>query len=252
MNLCPYCGDLARLEVSDVYLDTRELTLDACCEENLAGWIDSIRLFSRRERARWMFELTGLVVHDVLATDDTLSWTLDYGLELRAVPFSVAQEFIRDHHRHCDPPTGWKYGAALFNGAEMVGAVTAGRPSSRALDAQGCIEVTRVCVRDLRPHGLVKNACSILYGYACRKAFDRGYSRVVTYTKKSESGISLRAAGFTPMSESPGGSWSREGRPRGNGRNTGPKIRWERWKHIQLPIQQRLPYEQAVLLKRAA
>lgn len=228
MEPCPCCGEPAYLDVTDVCLETREVCLDACCEWNLVGWIDSIRSFTRRERARWMLEATGLVVHDILAESDTLRWTLHYGLELRDIEFSVAKEFIREHHRECDPPTGWKYGKALFNGEELIGVVTVGRPGSRHLDAQGCMEVTRVCVKDLAPHGLVANACSTLYGFACRKAFEKGYGRVVTYTKKGESGASLRAAGFVPVAISRGGEWHRRGRPRHPGRNTVPKIRWER------------------------
>jgi hypothetical protein len=242
MELCPFCGDMAWLDVAEICIETRELVLDACCEENLAGWIESIPEFSRRERAQWIFQKTGLVVEDVLVTEDTLHWTLDYGLELREVSFTVAKEFIRAHHRHCDPPKGWKYGAALFNGTELVGVVTAGRPVSRVLAAKGCMEITRVCVMDLRPHALVANACSILYGYACREAFERGYRRVVTYTRGHESGTSLRAAGFAPVATSRGGSWDRRGRSRKRSRNTGPKIRWERWKGEQLPFQRRLGF----------
>lgn len=199
-----------------------------------------------------MAELTGLIVRDVLVTDDTLHWTLDYGLELGPISFSDAKEFIRSHHRHCDPPVGWKYGAALFNGGELVGVMSAGRPVSRVLAATQCIEISRVCVKDLRPHGLVENACSLLYGYACREAFERGYERVITYTRRHERGTSLRAAGFVPVAISRGGSWSRQGRQRTSKRSTGPKVRWERWKSIQLPIQHRFAFSSYESLKIAA
>lgn len=252
MELCPCCGEEATLDVADIYLDTRELVLDACCEENLAGWIESIRQLGRRERARWMAELTGLIVKDILVDDDTLHWTLDYGLEFGPISFSDAKEFIRLHHRHCDPPVGWKYGAALFNGGELVGVVSAGRPVSRMLAAKKCIEVSRVCVKELRPHGLVENACSMLYGYACREAFKRGYERVVTYTQRHEQGSSLRAAGFVPVATSRGGSWSRRGRQRTDKHSTGPKIRWERWKATQLPIQYRFAFATHESLRIAA
>ncbi len=243
MAICSYCGEFAYLEVSEVLIATRELNLDACCEWNLAGWIDSIQGFSRRERAQWMLDATGLVVHDILTQDGVLRWTLHYGLEIGEVSFPVAKEFIQEHHRHCDPPQGWKYGAALFNGDEMVAVMTAGRPGSRHLDAQGCMEITRICVKDMEPYGLVANACSILYGYACREAFKRGYERVVTYTRKGEPGTSLRAAGFAPVVVSRGGEWDRPGRPRRSGRNTVPKIRWERRKGQVLPVQRRLQFE---------
>ena len=252
MELCPYCGDWASLDVAEVFLDTREVVLDACCEGNLAGWLDTIEQFGRRERVLWMVEKTGLIVKDVLVTHDTLHWTLHYGLELRPVSFAEAKEFIRIHHRHCDPPIGWKYGAALFNGGECVGVVTAGRPVSRLLDAKQCIEVSRVCVKDLSPHTLVANACSMLYGYACREAFERGYSRVISYTMRHESGASLRAAGFYPVATSRGGSWSRRSRPRKDRRLSGPKVRWERWKSAQLPFQLRFSFVSNQVLKIAA
>lgn len=252
MEQCPCCGHRPRLDVLDIDLHTREITLDACCEENLSGWIDSMPWFTRRERASWVFRQTGLQVHDVVSSGDTLQWTLDFGLTLDTIAFAAARDFIAEHHRHCDPPVGWMYGASLRNGADLVGVVIAGRPNSRILAAKGCIEITRVCVRDLYPRSLVKNACSILYGYACREAFKRGCTRVVTYTRKGESGASLRAAGFTPVAKSRGGPWNRKGRPRKTGRNTGPKIRWERWKGQQLPFQQQIPFADTEALPLAA
>lgn len=243
MDVCPCCGELAYVGVSEVLISSREIILDACCEWNLSGWVESLHFSSRRERSQWLLQATGLFVHDVLTDAGTLCWTLHYGLEIRDVTFAVAKEFIREHHRHCDPPPGWKFGAALFNGDDMVAVVTAGRPSSRHLDAQGCMEITRVCVKDMEPRDLVANACSMLYGYACREAFQRGFGRVVTYTKKDESGASLRAAGFTPVVSRGGGEWARRGRRRRPGRNTVPKTRWERWKDQILPLQKRIRFD---------
>lgn len=142
---------------------------------------------------------TGIYVRDVIVTDDVLTWTLDYGLRLRPISFAEAKEFIEEHHRHCGPPVGRQYGAAVSNGAEMVGVMTAGRPVSAELARQGCVEVNRVCVRATTPAALVTNACSMLYGYACREAFRRGHDRVVTYTLSTERGPPLRAAGFLPV-----------------------------------------------------
>lgn len=69
MAICPYCAVFAYLEVSEVLIATRELNLDACCEWNLAGWIDSIQDSSRRERVQSMLDATGLVVHDIFTQD---------------------------------------------------------------------------------------------------------------------------------------------------------------------------------------
>jgi len=81
MEFCPYCGEIASLEVEKLYIETREIVLNTCCESNLQGWIDSIRCFSHRDRVRWMREMTGLIVHDILLDGDALSWTLHYGME---------------------------------------------------------------------------------------------------------------------------------------------------------------------------
>jgi len=244
MDICPFCGEEAVCCVREVWEELREIELDACCETNLEGWIDSIRCWSRCERTQWMLEETGLTVKDLLVRDGTLHWTLHYGLRLGPVSFADAKTFVARHHRHCDAPVGWKYGKAVFNGHEMVGVVMVGRPVSPALSAQGCIEINRVCVLDHRPHALVENACSMLYGFACREAFRRGYRRVITYTTQDERGTSLRAAGFRPVARSKGGSWNRKGRPRTDKSSTAPKIRWERWcDAAALPIQQRLVFE---------
>lgn len=148
MEMCPCCGDWASFGVSEVYPELRKLVLHACCHENLCGWIAEIASWSRRRRVQWMLYETGLLVREIVLTEDVLSWTFDYGLRLEPVDFATARDFIRDHHRHCVPPVGWKYGAAVFNGSERIGVVTAGRPISAELARQGCIEVNRVCVRD--------------------------------------------------------------------------------------------------------
>jgi hypothetical protein len=85
-----------------------------------------------------------------------------------------------------------------------MGVMTVGRPISSALARQGCMEVNRLCVKDFYPRELVRNACSMLYGFACREAFSRGYRRVITYTLQSEKGTSLKAAGFRPVARGPG------------------------------------------------
>lgn len=243
MDICPVCGDIARFGVDEVIWELREVVVSACCDENLEGWLESVRSFSRTERAVWMFQETGIHVRDILVSGDVVSWTLDYGLHLEQVSLSNAKEFIREHHRHCEPPIGWKYGAAVFNGGKMIGVVTAGRPVSAELARQGFIEVNRVCVRQTTPRALAANACSMLYGYACREAFRRGHDRVVTYTLSTERGTSLRASGFLPVAKTQGGSWNRRARPRTDKSVIIPKVRWERWRDsASLPVQRTLPF----------
>ena len=52
------------------------------------------------------------------------------------------------------------------------------------------------------------NACSKLYGACCRIGFEMGYERIVTYTLASETGASLRAAGFAFDGVAGGREWT--------------------------------------------
>ena len=91
----------------------------------------------------------------------------------------------------------------------MVGVAICGQPVARRLDDGKTIEVRRVCT------GGAKNACSCLYGACARIAREFGYERIITYTLHSESGASLRAAGYTIVTTEAGGvSWNVPSRPR--------------------------------------
>lgn len=107
----------------------------------------------------------------------------------------------------------------------------AGRPGSRVLAAdRSTIEITRVCTLEQR------NASSRLYGAICRAAAALGYRRAITYTLASESGASLRAAGFVLEERLQArASWASAGRPRYDANLWGdralpdePRIRWSR------------------------
>ena len=61
----------------------------------------------------------------------------------------------------------------------------------------------------------------MLYGYACNEEKQRGYQRVITYTRADEAGTSLRAAGFVRDGRmTKGGSWHHKNRPRPNARQS--------------------------------
>jgi hypothetical protein len=71
------------------------------------------------------------------------------------------------------------------------------------------VEVTRVATDGSA------NACSALYAAAWNAAKALGYRRLVTYTQQSESGASLRAAGWRVVAaRPPRPGWSRPSRPR--------------------------------------
>lgn len=142
-------------------------------------------------------------------------------LELQPITFEEACAFIRLHHRHHLPPVGWKFGIAVNNGSAVVGVVTVGRPVARRLDDGYTLEVTRHCTDGTR------NAASILYGAAWRACKALGYKRLITYTLVSESGTSLRAAGWKSLYVTSGRSWNVPSRPRIDKHPLGQKTLWE-------------------------
>jgi hypothetical protein len=114
-------------------------------------------------------------------------------MKLHIVPltFRDACEFVRQFHRHHDPPRGSKFclGVETEDG-ELHGVIIVGRPISRVFDDRKTAEVTRSCTDG------TKNANSCLYAAAWRVAREMGYSRLITYTQEGESGVSLKAANW--------------------------------------------------------
>lgn len=155
-------------------------------------------------------------------------------LELVPVTLAEAKRFVAEHHRHNPRMTGWRIGVGLSNGELRGVAVLATPVARRVAQAEPrTIEVIRVCTLGDR------NANSQLYGAACRAAKALGYLHAITYTLPEESGVSLRAAGFTQedgvFGARPGQTWSMPSRPRVEvnllGETTtppGPKLRWRR------------------------
>jgi len=129
-------------------------------------------------------------------------------LEVRAIDFKAACAFIAEFHSHHDPPQGWKFGTAVYKDEALVGVIMVGRPVARMLDNGTCLEVIRCCTDG------TSNVASLLYSRARKAAFALGYSRLITYTLASESGHSLKAAGWICVGPAGGGSWTRSSRPR--------------------------------------
>jgi hypothetical protein len=89
------------------------------------------------------------------------------------------------------------------------------------LDDGMTIEVLRLCT-DGTP-----NACSILYAAARRAAKAMGYRRIITYILETETGASLKAAGWRKTTTTQGGEWSRPSRARKSAARPEPKTRYE-------------------------
>jgi hypothetical protein len=141
---------------------------------------------------------------------------------LRPVGRREASAFIDALHRHHRPPQGFKFAIGLEEGGKLVGVVTVGRPVARGLDDGFTAEVTRLCT-DGTP-----NACSTLYGAACRAAKAMGYRKIYTYTLATEPGGSLRASGWCADGDVVGRQWDTPTRRREASAPKADKRRWVR------------------------
>jgi hypothetical protein len=132
-----------------------------------------------------------------------------------------ANEFVARLHRHHKPVIGHLFSLGAVLGGELVGVAIIGRPVARMRDDGATAEVTRLCTDGTR------NACSFLYGASARAAFALGFQRIGTYILATESGGTLKAAGWRLIGETKGGSWSRPSRGRTDKHPTQPKMLFE-------------------------
>ena len=145
-------------------------------------------------------------------------------MRLEIVPCYIAdaRSFVDQHHRHHRAPQSGLFAVAVARGEEVVGVAIVGRPVARGIDGQYTAEVTRLCVLPG-----IRNACSMLYQACWRAARALGWRKLITYTLASESGGSLRAAGWKVVGEVAGRSWSCPSRPRVDRHPLQDKLRWE-------------------------
>lgn len=129
-------------------------------------------------------------------------------LEIVPIFQDEAKAFIRQYHRHHKPPVGSVFQVACAENGKVVGVAMVGRPVGRRLQDGFTLEVNRLCT-DGTP-----NACSKLYAACWRVARELGYRRLITYILESETGVSLRAAGWREIGRRGGLSWDVPSRPR--------------------------------------
>lgn len=143
-------------------------------------------------------------------------------MELVPITLREANTFVGELHRHHGESRGCKFALSAEKDGSRVGVCIVGRPVARGLDDGFTAEVTRLCTDG------TFNACSFLYGAAARAAKELGYRKVVTYILESESGDSLRGAGWHLEATTAGGSWDCPSRPREDKHPTEPKHRYAR------------------------
>ncbi len=118
----------------------------------------------------------------------------DKRMKLRPTTLRKANDFVALHHRHNGRTArnGGKWACSIEIENECVGVAIVGNPLSATLMDGYTAEVLRVCTIEKADRG----GCSMLY-QACWRAWQAmGGRRMITYTLTTESGASLRGAGW--------------------------------------------------------
>lgn len=140
--------------------------------------------------------------------------------KLMAVPVSLreANDFVSAYHRHSGRTTrnGGKFAIGCSTGEEMIGVAIVGNPISATYMDGYTAEVLRVCVSPAAQRG----ACSFLYARCWQAWRAMGGKRLVTYTLTTESGSSLRGAGWKVLHATKDGhtDWEAKARMTGKAR----------------------------------
>ena len=130
---------------------------------------------------------------------------------MKTVPLTLRQanDLVARLHRHHKPVIGHRFSLGCEVDEKLVGAAIVGRPVAAKGDTNErqfqIASVTRLVTDG------TKNACSFLYAAAARAARELGYEEIETFILDSEPGVSLRAAGWIHVSDTPARSW--DGRP---------------------------------------
>lgn len=149
-------------------------------------------------------------------------------MKLKVCPLAVkeANAFVKRYHRHNAPVLIARFAIGATLDGQLVGVAIVGNPLARALTTKGVAEVTRLCTNEHAPLG----TCSFLYARCWRVWEAMGGEKLITYTLQSESGASLRGAGWVQEALLDGRSgWDTPARRRQNQAISGePKIRWSK------------------------
>jgi hypothetical protein len=120
-------------------------------------------------------------------------------LEIVPITLRKANDFVASFHRHNGRTArnGGKWAIGIRDECGFWGVAIVGNPLSATLMDGWTAEVLRVCVKDGSPLG----TCSKLYARCWQIWRLMGGRRLVTYTLQSESGGSLRGAGWKIVGE---------------------------------------------------
>ena len=142
---------------------------------------------------------------------------------MRIIPLelSALNVLVETLHRHHKGVQGHRFSIGLESNGKIVGGASIGRPTARLTNQHEVLEVTRLVTDG------TANACSALYSAAARIGKAMGYRHIQTFILQSESGVSLKAAGWKFEQYSAGGDWTRKSKP--NRRQDQPQSPKQRW-----------------------
>ena len=145
-------------------------------------------------------------------------------LTLQPMNLGEARKFVELHHSHHHAPIGGLCAVGVACAGRLVCVAILSRPVARRLQAQGCVEVSRVA-----SDGTTEHAASKAIGAIARAAIALGWRRLVSYTLLGEAGTSYRAAGWRVVMVGEGNQfqWNCSGRVRELPTQPGAKVRWE-------------------------
>lgn len=153
--------------------------------------------------------------------------------KLTVIPITLreANNFVSSFHRHNGRTTrdGGKFAIGATTGEEMVGVAIVGNPLSATYMDGYTAEVLRTCTSPNAPKGTV----SFLYSRCWRIWQAMGGRKLITYTLTTESGASLRGAGWKIVGQvKPHKRWQEKSNRDGKERQwqsiyDQPKLRWE-------------------------
>lgn len=146
-------------------------------------------------------------------------------MKFRVIHLELAEanELVASWHRHHKPVQGHRFSIGAFDMKQerLCGAAIIGRPVARHINQATTLEVTRLVTDG------TKNTCSFLYGACARIGRVLGYERIQTYVLDSETGVSLKAAGWVYDGLVHGQQWKHtNGKPRRTDQPICNKGRW--------------------------
>ena len=123
-------------------------------------------------------------------------------MNLVHVELKVANDFVKQHHRHHKPVIGHRFSIGCWANNKLCGVAIVGRPVARAINHNTTLEVVRLCTDG------TKNACSFLYAASAKAGIFLGYSRIGTYILAAEPGTTLVASAWTKGHVVRGRDWN--------------------------------------------